>query len=136
VELPEVASKLDGALGLALESAEDGEVTLRFEPAEVAVVAEEGLSYVHGGALATCVDTAAWYAVASAAPPGDWVVSGLALEALRLAPPEPLIVRARCIRAGRTRAVADVEIAPASDPERLLSVGRVSLMRPPGGGGS
>ena len=60
--LPEVASKLDGAVGLTLESADDGAVTLRLEPGELAVVTEGELVYLHGGALATCIDTAAWYA--------------------------------------------------------------------------
>jgi acyl-coenzyme A thioesterase PaaI-like protein len=38
-------------------------------------------------------------------------------------------VIARCIRAGRTRAVVDVEIASDTDPERVVAVGRVSLLR-------
>ena len=130
--LPEVASKLDQAIGLTLRSADEGVVTLRLEPGELAVVTEENVQYLHGGALATCIDTAAWYAAESAAPgDADWVVSGLHFEALRLARDEPHLVTARCVRAGRTRAVVDVEIAPESDPERLLTIGRVSLARAP-----
>lgn len=128
MELPPVASKLDGALGLTLEGAEDGVATLRLDPGEVAIVEEEERSYLHGGTLATCIDTAAWYAAASASP-GDWLVTGLQLEALRLARPKPHSVIARCIRAGRTRAVVDVEIVSDADPERVVTVGRVSLVR-------
>ena len=128
MELPPVASKLDGALGLTLEGAEDGVANLRLDPGEVAVVEEDKREYLHGGTLATCIDTAAWYAAASASP-GDWLVTGLQLEALRLARPEPHSVIARCVRAGRTRAVVDVEIASDSDPERVVTVGRVSLLR-------
>ena len=69
--LPEVASKLDKAIGLTLESATEGAVTLRLDPGELAVVAEDDLTYLHGGALATCIDTAAWYAAESAAPSDD-----------------------------------------------------------------
>jgi uncharacterized protein (TIGR00369 family) len=130
MELPPVASKLDDAVGLTLESAEDGIATLRLDPGELTLVEEDEREYLHGGALATCIDTAAWYAAASASP-GDWVVSGLQLEALRLARPEPHRVVARCIRAGRTRAVVDVEIASDPEPERVVSVGRVSLTRSP-----
>lgn len=130
MELPPVASKLDGGIGLTLESAEEGIATLRLEPGELAVVVEDERSYLHGGTLATCIDTAAWYAAASASP-ADWLVSSLQFEALRLARPEPHRVIARCIRAGRTRAVVDVEIASEVDPERIVSVGRVSLARPP-----
>jgi acyl-coenzyme A thioesterase PaaI-like protein len=131
VDLPPVASKLDGALGLTLESAEDGVATLRIDPGEVAVVREEEREYLHGGTLATCVDTAAWYAAASASR-GDWLVSGLQLEALRLARPEPHLIVARCIRAARTRAVVDVEIASEVEPERIVAVGRATLIRAPG----
>jgi acyl-coenzyme A thioesterase PaaI-like protein len=131
MELPRVASKLDGAVGLTLEGAEDGIATLRLDPGELALLEEDGREYLHGGALATCVDTAAWYAAVSASP-GDWVVAGVQLEALRLARSEPHRVVARCIRAGRTRAVVDVEIASELDPERVVTVGRASLTRVPG----
>src|SRR5919106_6375255 len=117
MELPPVASKLDGALGLTLEGAEDGVATLRLDPGEIAVVEEDEREYLHGGTLATCVDTAAWYAAASASP-GDWLVTSLQLDALRLARREPHRVTARCIRAGRTRAVVDVAIASEAEPER------------------
>jgi uncharacterized protein (TIGR00369 family) len=129
MDLPPVASKLDAAIGLTLESAEDGVVTLRLEPGAVGVVEEDERTYLHGGTLATCVDTAAWYATASASE-GDWLVTGLQLEALRLARSEAHRVIARCVRAGRTRAVVDVEIASDVDPERIVAVGRASLARP------
>jgi uncharacterized protein (TIGR00369 family) len=132
VALPEIASKLDQAIGLTLQSADDGAVTLRLVPGELAVVTEENVQYLHGGVLATCIVTAAWYAAESAAPgDADWVVSGLHFEALRLARDEPHFVTARCVRAGRTRAVVDVEIAAESDQERVLTIGRVSLARAP-----
>jgi uncharacterized protein (TIGR00369 family) len=130
MDLPEVGSKLDGALGLRFEGAEDGVATLRLDPGELGVVEDEDVTYLHGGALATCIDSAAWYAAASAAP-GDWVVAGLSFEALRLARPEPHRVLARCIRSGRTRAVVDVEIASEADSERIVAIGRVSLARAP-----
>lgn len=129
MDLPRVASKLDESIGLTLVSAEDGMATLRLEPSEVGVVEDGELSYLHGGALATCVDTAAWYAAASASQSEDWLVTGIQLEALRLARDEPHQVTARCIRAGRTRAVVDVEIASDRDPSRIVAVGRASLAR-------
>ena len=126
-------SRLDTAIGLTLTSAETGVAVFRLEPGEAAIVPEEGLTYLHGGALATCVDTASWYA-ADSAPGGEdgyWVVSGLSFEGLRLARPEPHVVTARCIRVGRTRAVVDVEIASEADPDRIVTVGRASLARTP-----
>jgi acyl-coenzyme A thioesterase PaaI-like protein len=128
MELPQVASKLDGALGLTLDSAADGIATLRLDPGDVGVVVEDEREYLHGGTLATCIDTAAWYA-ASSASPAEWLVTSLQLDAVRLARREPHRVMARCIRAGRTRAVVDVEIASDAEPERVVSVGRVNLAR-------
>jgi acyl-coenzyme A thioesterase PaaI-like protein len=128
MDLPPVAPKLDGALGLTLDSASDGIATLRLDPGDVGVVVEDEREYLHGGTLATCVDTAAWYAAASASP-GDWLVTSLQLDALRLARREPHRVTARCIRAGRTRAVVDVAIASEAEPERVVGVGRVNLAR-------
>jgi uncharacterized protein (TIGR00369 family) len=132
-DLPAISSRLDRVIGLSLERGEDGVVELRLDPGEAAVVAEGDLTYLHGGAIATCVDTAAWYAAESAAPSdgAEWVVAGLSFEGLRLARPEPHRVRARCLRAGRNRAVVDVEIAAESDPDRPCAVGRASLARAP-----
>jgi len=131
MDLPAVASKLDESLGLTLVGTENEVATLRLEPREVGVVEEDERSYLHGGTLATCVDTAAWYAAASASQSEDWLVIGLQLEALRLARDEPHLITARCIRAGRTRAVVDVEIASDRDPARTVAVGRASLARAP-----
>jgi uncharacterized protein (TIGR00369 family) len=128
---PSAESPLDTALGLALEAASEGVAVLRLEPGPVAVAGDEGVTFLHGGALATCVDTAAWYAVDSASP-GAWVVSSLQLDCLRLARPEPHVVRATCRRAGRTLAVADVEITAAGGASRVVALGRVTLARPPG----
>ena len=129
MDLPIVASKLDESLGLTLVTAENGLVTLRLDPGEVGVVENDALNYLHGGTLATCVDTAGWYAATSASQSEDWLVVGIHLEALRLARDEPHKVTARCVRAGRTRAVVDVEIASDLDPNRIVAVGTASLAR-------
>lgn len=124
----ETPSPLDEAIGLTFEHAADGVATLRLEPRPVALFEEQGAMIVHGGALATCVDTATWYAVVSAVG-GDWVVSGLHVDFLRPVSAGTYRVVARCRRAGRTTAVADVEIAPADDPDRLVALGRATLAR-------
>ncbi len=126
---PSVASRLDEALELTLEDAANGIAVLVLAPGRLAVVTGEP-PFLHGGALATCVDTASWYAVTSSAP-GDWVVTGLHVEFLRLARDEPHRVTARCRRAGRTAATVDVEIAAAADTERLVALGRATLARTP-----
>lgn len=121
------ASPLDAGLELTLEDAADGVATLLLHPRPLALVPGEH-PYLHGGALATCVDTASWYAATSAAP-GDWLVTGLHVDFLRLAREEPHRIVARCRRAGRTSATVDVEIAPAASPERPVALGRATLAR-------
>ena len=56
---------------------------LRLEPPALAVGSEEP-EYLHGGVLATCVDTAAWYSVVYERE-GDWVMVDLRCDFLRLA---------------------------------------------------
>ena len=60
---------------------------------------------------------------------GDWVMVDLRCDFLRMAAREPHRVEARCLRAGRTLALADVHIAPWDQPERAVAVGRAQLAR-------
>jgi uncharacterized protein (TIGR00369 family) len=119
--------RLDAGLGLRLERADETGAVLRFDPTSLASV-DADIVYLHGGALATCVDSAAWYAVDAARPDADWLVTDLRLDFLRLARVEPHVVRATVQRAGRTLAVVDVEIAPESEPGLPVALGRVSLL--------
>ena len=91
-------------------------------------MAGEKPEYLHGGALATCVDTAAWYAVVHERE-GDWVMADLRCDFLRMAVRETHRIEARCLRAGRTLALADVRIAPWDQPDRAVAVGRAQLAR-------
>lgn len=118
---------LDTAVGLARVEAADGRAVFQLTPGPVAVV-EGDPSFLHGGALATVVDTAAWAAVASAHGE-DWLVVDLRVDFLRLARPDAHRVVATVRRAGRRLAVADVEIAPEADPDRPVALGRVTLAR-------
>jgi uncharacterized protein (TIGR00369 family) len=120
-------ARLDAAIGLSLHGFEDGAAVLRLDPPALAVGSDDP-EYLHGGALATCVDTAAWYAVVLERE-GDWVLVDLRCDFLRLAAREPHRVEARCLRAGRTLALADVHIAPWDRPERAVAVGRAQLAR-------
>lgn len=130
--MTESVSPLDDSLGLTVVSAEGGAAVLRLDPAVTAVAEAEGVEFLHGGALATCVDTASWYAVESVSP-GGWVVSSLALDFLRLARPEPHVVTATCRKSGRSLAVVDVEIASDGEAGRTVALGRATLARSPSG---
>ena len=124
----EPPSPLDASIGLvAVELLADA-VVLRLDPTAAAAGGEEPRPFLHGGTLATCVDTAGWYAVAHASP-GDWVAVDLRCDFLHIAALVPHRVVGRCLRAGRTLAIADVEIAPWHDPGRTVAVGRAQYIR-------
>jgi uncharacterized protein (TIGR00369 family) len=122
------AAPLDAALRLTREPDDDGWAVLRLDPQPLAMSGTGPDAYVHGGALATCVDTAAWEAVVVVSP-GEWVVGDLRVDFLRPAREEPHRVRATVRKVGRSQAVADVEISPWTEPSRLVVVGRVQLAK-------
>ncbi len=122
------AAPLDAALGLTRAADEGNRVVLRLDPSDLAVGATDPVTYLHGGALATCVDTAAWEAVVKDSAE-NWVVADLRIDFLRLARAEPHRVSAVARRVGRSQAVADVEIASWDDPGRVVALGRVALTR-------
>jgi uncharacterized protein (TIGR00369 family) len=122
---------LDAAIGLvAVELLEDA-VVLRLDPPALAVGGDEPRPFLHGGALATCVDTAGWYALEHASP-GGWVAVDLRCDFLRLAARVPHRVVAKSLHTGRTIATADVEITPWDEPDRLVAVGRGRYIRASG----
>jgi uncharacterized protein (TIGR00369 family) len=121
-------SPLDDALGFSFVGVEDGEVVCRLSPAHAALGTIEPPT-LHGGTLATCVDTTCWYAVVYASGSQEWVAVDLRCDYLRPAPPDPLRLTATCLRAGRTLAVADVRITLSEEPDRLIAVGRATFAR-------
>jgi uncharacterized protein (TIGR00369 family) len=120
-------SPLDKAIGLSYVETVGDEVVLRLDPTHTALGYEEP-PMLHGGTLATLVDTAGWYAVMAAAP-ATWVAVDLRSDFLRMADLSPLRVTGRCLRAGRTLAVCDVTVAPWDSPEKTTSVGRIQFIR-------
>jgi uncharacterized protein (TIGR00369 family) len=120
-------SPLDRAIGLSYVETVGDEIVMRLDPTHVALGYEDP-PMLHGGTLATLVDTAGWYAVMAKAP-ATWVAVDLRSDFLRMADLSPLRVTARCLRAGRTLAVCDVAVAPWDAPERTTSVGRIQFIR-------
>jgi uncharacterized protein (TIGR00369 family) len=124
----EAAAPLDAALGLT-RAPDDGDwAVLRLEPSDIAVGATDPVTYLHGGALATCVDTAAWEAIARVS--GETcVVADMRLDFMRLARHETHRVRSVARKIGRAQAVADVEISAWDDATRVVALGRVLLAK-------
>ena len=121
-------SPLDEAIGLSYVGREGDDVVLRLDPTHTALGYVEP-PMLHGGTLATLVDTAGWYAVMAKAP-ATWVAVDLRSDFLRMADLAPLKVTGRCLRAGRTLAVCDVTVAPWDAPDKTTSVGRIQFIRP------
>lgn len=121
-------SPFDAAIRLAVVELLEDSVVLRLEPPESALGGDEPRPFLHGGVLATCVDTAGWYSLEHASP-GGWLAIDLRCDFLRLAAPVPHRVVARCLVAGRTLGTADVEISAWDEPERLVAVGRARFAR-------
>ncbi len=128
--LSDPPSPLDAVIGLVAVELLPDAVVLRLDPPASALGGSTPRPFLHGGTLATCVDTAGWYALEHASPAG-WIAVDLRCDFLRLAEPAPHRVVARCLNAGRTLGTADVEIAPWDEPERLVAVGRARYIRSP-----
>lgn len=75
---------------------------------------------LHGGAIASLIDVAAFYAVRLAAGRGGATI-GLSVDYLRAVNGRRAEAEARVVKSGRTQAVADVEVF---DGGTLVAVGR------------
>ena len=124
----ESAAPLDAHLGLTRAVDEGAWTVLRLDPAAVAVGSTDPVVYLHGGALATCIDTASWEAVVRDHE-GNWVVADMRIDFVRLARNEPHQVRALIRKVGRNQAVVDVEVASSDDASHVVALGRVSLTK-------
>ena len=122
------AAPLDAALGLTRAEDEGDWAVLRLEPTDIAIGATDPVTYLHGGAIATCVDTAAWEAIVRVST-DSWVVADMRLDFMRLARNETHRVRATARKIGRAQAVADVEITAWDDASRIVALGRVMLAK-------
>ncbi|MFL6069739.1 MAG: PaaI family thioesterase [Actinomycetes bacterium] len=122
------AAPLDAALGLTRDLDDGDWAVLRFEPSDLAIGATEPVTYLHGGALATCIDTAAWEAIVRVSTDA-WVVADMRIDFMKLARNETHRVRSTARKIGRGQAVADVEIASWDDPSRVVALGRVMLAK-------
>jgi uncharacterized protein (TIGR00369 family) len=122
------AAPLDAALGLTRAPDEGDAAVLKLDPTAIAVGATDPITYLHGGVLATCIDTAAWEAIVRVSD-DTWVVADMRIDFVRLARNEVHRVSATARKVGRAQAVADVEITAWNDPSRLVALGRVMLAK-------
>ena len=111
--------ELHAALGLSLREWGEGEVTFGFVPP--AFARAPGLGAVHGGAIATALDTAACFALISAVGV-DCSTIDLRTDFLRPAVDAELLVTGSVVRAGRRFGCADATLRTGEG--RSLAVAR------------
>jgi uncharacterized protein (TIGR00369 family) len=111
--------ELHALIGLELAEWEPGRVSLRFAPPSA--TRPGGSGPVHGGALATALDTAATLAIISSIG-ADASTVDLRLDYVRPALDEVFGVEGRTTRAGRRVGFADAELRTASG--RLVASAR------------
>ena len=108
-------------LGLHMTKAAEGEVVVRMPFRDDLLAGDdESGHYIHGGAIASLIDTAADFAVIASVG-RDVPTIDLRVDYLRAAR-GTLVATARTRKAGRSVAVADVEVT--DDAGRLVAVGR------------
>jgi uncharacterized protein (TIGR00369 family) len=111
--------ELHAALGLSLREWGEGEVTFGFAPP--AFARAPGINAVHGGAIATALDTAACFALISAVGV-DCSTIDLRTDFLRPAVDDELSVTGSVVRAGRRFGCADATLSTSEG--KTLAVAR------------
>ena len=108
-----------------------------FDQAELALKTNpfhlQAYGIVHGGVLATLIDTATFWAVFLRLPEQDGLVNiDLKLNYLKPVVHHELTASGRCIRAGRTLSYAEARVT--DDDGQLVAHGTSTLMALPGKG--
>jgi uncharacterized protein (TIGR00369 family) len=111
--------RLHELLGLELADWEEGRVRFRFAPPPAARAGAG--TPLHGGAIATALDTAATFAVISSIG-ADAATVDMRIDFLRPGLDDEFSVEGRTMRAGKRFAFADASVAAADG--RLVASGR------------
>ncbi|MSU90923.1 hotdog fold thioesterase [Rhodobacteraceae bacterium 2CG4] len=106
-------------LDFVSQDADAGEVRLGLDLCPELMRTNDG-DGMHGGAIASLIDVAAYYAVRLAAGRGGATVA-LSVDYLRPLTGKRAEAAARAVRVGRTQALADIEVFGDG---RLVAVGR------------
>jgi uncharacterized protein (TIGR00369 family) len=132
---PDLQRLLDGtpvhrALRIRVVSSESGGLVLHAEASQEHVGADDG-TFLHGGVVATVLDTAATFALI-AATGDDWSTVDLRLDYLRPVPAGLLEARARVVQAGRRLGRSTAELVlPGSDRVLASAAGTFVRADPP-----
>ena len=109
-------------LGLEMVRVSPGEVVIRMPFREDLLAGDDEMGqYVHGGAIASLIDSAGDFAIIAAVG-RDVPTIDLRVDYLRTAPKGALTATGRAIKAGRSLGVADIEVV--GEDGTVIAVGR------------
>jgi uncharacterized protein (TIGR00369 family) len=109
-------------LGLEMVRVSPGEVVIRMPFREDLLAGDDEMGqYVHGGAIASLIDSAGDFAIIAAVG-HDVPTIDLRVDYLRPAPKGALTATGRAIKAGRSLGVADIEVV--AEDGTVIAVGR------------
>ena len=108
-------------LGLEFASGDAGTAEVRM-PFREELISDPNVPYLHGGAIASLLDIAGDYAVATQLGRGVPTID-MRVDFLRTAGREALLARARVVKLGRTLGVADAEAL--NEAGEIVAVGRI-----------
>jgi uncharacterized protein (TIGR00369 family) len=109
-------------LGLEMVRVAPGEVVIRMPFREDLLAGDDEMGqYVHGGAIASLIDSAGDFAIIAAVG-RDVPTIDLRVDYLRPAPKGALTATGRAIKAGRSLGVADIEVV--GEDGTVIAVGR------------
>ena len=123
------ASSFHASIGITVEQVREGSVDLRLDAGPDHANLQ---GTVHGGVLATLLDTAAGLAVRSAIPPGSRHVSvNLDVQYLEPANTGTLLATGRVVRMGRRIAFAEADVTDAGGAMLARAQVTIAVSQPP-----
>ena len=108
-------------LGLEFSTSEPGKAEVRM-PFREELVSDPDVPYLHGGVIASLLDIAGDYAIATQLGRGVPTID-MRVDFLKTAGREPLVARARVAKLGRTLGVVDAEVV--NERGDVLALGRI-----------
>jgi uncharacterized protein (TIGR00369 family) len=112
-------SPVHRALGLVVSSADETQVRLQAQTGPEHA-GEDGSQYLHGGVIATLLDTAATFALIGATG-ADWGTVDLRVDFVRPAPAGQLLAGATAVQVGRRLGRASAELTDPATGRLLAS---------------
>jgi uncharacterized protein (TIGR00369 family) len=111
-------------LGIRIASMKDGTACLEL-PYRPEFIGDPARPAIHGGAIATLIDTAAGFAVWTRIEPDDRLSTvDLRIDYVTHGRPEALLAEATVIRLGNRLATVDVRSYQPSDEKRTVATGK------------